>query len=1456
MLGRELSQLAQRDHDNVVTSLSVFLPSEYAPMHSTNEQFSSPPSTALSFDAGVEQLPFAMVQIASDGRLLLNAAASAIVGRAQFANVQEWFEQLCGKEAQAQHALYLVDRANGFPYPRIYPITSATNTAIKPCVIEWNGSLKNGVEWWNFRLASETSNLSERFRVIFEYSSDAHLIFDQSGIIDCNNAAISMLRCRDKRQVLSLHPAQLSPELQPDGRRSDEKCIEMDRLAQERGFHRFEWLHRRLDGSDFLVEVSLTPVRLSDRPALLVVWHDLTERIAAEEAQRQSEKRWLLALESSGDGVWDWDIASNRVFFSPRWKAMLGFAEHEIQDVRDEWDRRLHREDKERVYKEINQHLSGEKAQFHSEHRILCKDGSWKWILNRGMVVERSPDGKPKRMIGTHSDLTERMRIEISLRLEQERFRAINEASPVGIFTTDMAGRATYVNPRWCAITGFSEKDAQGDGWSRALHKDDRERVFAEWSNAVSQHLLFELEYRFTRPDGSVVWCHGLAAPMIVSGDPVGYVGMVSDISDRHATEEKLRDTLRRFDLVAAGAAIGIWETTLDPINWRKQINPHLPVYWSKRLLEMLGYRSDQFPDVLGSWFDALHPDDRDRVLAAMRDCLAVSMPYNTEYRLRHFDGSFHWYHATGEVERDVHGRPFRMAGSITDISARKRDEELLNTARAQLMDAISSLDAGFAMFDRDDRLIICNELFADWYGLHGIGMLPGTPHHEILTTMVQHGVLNDLGVDSDTWISQRLAAHVLPVEDIELRLDKRCIRISERRTAEGNIVSLHTDITLLKDAADEMRKARDLAENAVRTKANFLATMSHELRTPMNGVIGMTSLLLDTPLNTEQREYIETVRTCGDQLLTLINDILDFSKIESGNLVMERIPFSPRRMSEEVLSLFSEAADKKHVQLIAMISADVPWRLMGDPTRLRQILLNLIGNAVKFTESGEVVLSLSTRGTGGDHVLLDIAVRDSGIGISATARERLFKPFSQADDSTTRKYGGTGLGLVICQRLAQLMGGSIELESELGRGSTFTCRVPLSLADDQAPEFSQIALVNRHMLLISPAETSRRALRELCISWGMTCSEAVDLTQAQKTIQQQVPAVVLMDNDVAGGALDMVRALRNINQMSQVPLVLLMANAQRGMAAAAKEAGVSGFLTKPLRQGQLFDCLLVVLEQACRISDRPAAAANLVTRHTLEESKSQRRVLVAEDNPVNRQVAVAMLTKLGCQCDIACNGQEAVEAVMKQTYNVVFMDCQMPVMDGFAASTEIRRLEAGKNRVRIVALTANALQGDRDRCLAAGMDDYLTKPMKPTDLEAALARSDGAITTAVVSESEQLSEAILDEEAINMLLTATDEDTVRAVADMFKNDARAVIEEIQSAIKKCDLITISRAAHRLKGAAGTLGLRRVQTVAQRVENAARKSELQSAIGFCQTLKNVVDEALPVLARHPLTQAR
>jgi two-component system, sensor histidine kinase and response regulator len=1398
----------------------------------------------------IQEVPAGAVYRSGDW-LTYNDQVTDIIGyrNEELPTVDRWFTALHGEQHAENRKLYEQDRAGGFKKSRIIVVRRKDGST---CHLEFAGYLSASDEVWLVRNVTDQFNAEERFRVLFEHSSDAHLLFDESGIIDCNQAAVRMLGGTDKQQIMNLHPARLSPEIQPDGRRSDDKSAEMDGLAQQHGHHRFEWTHRRFDGSDIPVEVSLTKVELSGRPVLLVVWHDLTERKKVEEAERQREKRWLLALEASGDGVWDWDLETNRVFFSARWKAMLGHAEHEIGDALDEWDRRIHPDDKVAVYDEVKRHWNGEIAQYVKEHRVLCKDGSWKWILDRGMVVERFPDGRPRRMIGTHADLTERRQIEERLRLEQERFRVMSDASPVGIFVTDVVGEAVYLNDRWCALAGMSEAAGLGAGWAQALHPDDRDRTFLVWNHAVVAGGLFTNEHRFLHSDGRVVWTQVMAAPMHVAGKVVGYVGTVMDITDRHHNEQRLVDSLRRFDLVAAGASIGIWETRFDPEKWQSQITNDLPFYWSPRFIEIMGYAPSEFPMRLEPWLQAMHPDDRERTLAGVHECLALGVPYNVEYRLRHQAGDYHWYHATGEAERDAQGRPLRFAGSMSDITARKRDEELLDRARVQLLDAIGAIDAGFAMFDADDCLVISNQRFADIYGLSGDVQMPGTPYREILAGMVLRGALQDLSVTADVWITERLAEHREPGMEKEFHFADRWIRIAERRTADGGIVSLHTDVTMLKQAHDDMRQSRDIAEQAARAKSDFLATMSHEIRTPMNGVIGMTSLLLDTELTRQQRDFAETVRICGDNLLSLINDILDFSKMEAGHLRLEHISFSPRRLVEDAVALLAEQAQSKGLELVALIGAAVPSKLLGDPGRLRQIVLNLLSNAIKFTARGEVVLTLDRLPDANGRIPLTVAVRDTGIGIPEHARERLFKAFSQADSSTTRKFGGTGLGLVICQRLVVLMGGDIDFTSEVGVGTQFTCRIILDPVKDEEAPLASPGLVGKNVWLIGGHPLGRRVMRDQVLAWGMHCDEAESPDDIVAWSATRKPDLMVIDHDVRGGGLVVGTALSSYPNLAAIPKILVATAGMRGMAAAATEAGFSGFLTKPLRQAQLFDCLLVVLDQRGRVSDHTThVAPTLVTRHTLAEDTLRPRVLVVEDNLVNRQVAVAMLGKLGCLCDVASNGKEAVEATARQPYQVVFMDCQMPVMDGLAATVVIRQREGGERHVRIVALTANAMSGDRERCLASGMDDYLSKPVSSTDFAKALERAREVKITAVSTASTPPdSEPAIDDVALRALLDATDLETVRSVIELMRNDAAMVIDELRQAAQANDAIALGRIAHRLKGSSGTLGMLQVQSLCHTLEQQVRQKKMINLDQQVAAIKLALNTALPLLENH------
>ena len=588
------------------------------------------------------------------------------------------------------------------------------------------------------------------------------------------------------------------------------------------------------------------------------------------------------------------------------------------------------------------------------------------------------------------------------------------------------------------------------------------------------------------------------------------------------------------------------------------------------------------------------------------------------------------------------------------------------------------------------------------------------------------------------------------------LRMMGTMIDITARKESEGAIAAYAKDLEQINHALD---LAVIQAEAATVAKSAFLATMSHEIRTPMNGVIGMTGLLLDTDLTPEQQEFAETVRSCGEHLLTVINDILDFSKIEAGKLTLEVIEFDVRTMVAETLELVAERAFDKGLNLACLVHADVPAALRGDPGRLRQILLNLVSNAIKFTAQGEVVVSVTLAHQSEIEATVRVAVQDTGIGLSPDAQEHLFQPFSQADSSTTRQYGGTGLGLAICKQLTERMGGQIGVESQPGTGSTFWFTVQLG----QPPQATALMetmvsqdLRGRQLCIVDDHPTNRRILEHYAGRWGVRCLSAEDGTQALACLREaaargQACDFAILDMQMPGmDGLEVARAIKADPVLAPIRLILLTSQGQRGDAAAAQAAGYVAYLTKPIRESLLHACLLAVAIPPAPIPARAGASTGrpaLVTRHSLAEATARAsiKILVAEDNVINQKVAVRLLEKLGYRVDLVANGLEALEALSRIPYAAVLMDCQMPEMDGFHATREIRRREAsgmgpeatdsGTTRLAplaprhlpIIAMTANALQEDRDRCFAAGMDDYVSKPVQSAMLAVVLARWVGA---------------------------------------------------------------------------------------------------------------------------------
>jgi len=1082
--------------------------------------------------------------------------------------------------------------------------------------------------------------------------------------------------------------------------------------------------------------------------------------------------------------------------------------------------------------------LAAEGRVYQAEDRLRRRDGTYVDVLISVESLEY--DGEPC-LLGLFYDISDRVRAEAQVRRSKARLQAFVDHLPSPVFLKDREGRVLVTNQAAAALYAMQPRELVGHT-VRDLGPPDLADVIEARDQAVLESgEVHREEVTSLDDDGeerAVLW---VRFPIRDAGQVVGVGAVATDITEQRRLEREAREAADRTRLLLDSTSEGIYG--IDLRGRFRFVNPAAAAAFGCTAEELIGRNAH----------DLVHHHRPDGEVRPSSDCL------------------IHRTLVTGERVRVEHDVFFRKDG--TRFPVRYSSEPLL------IDDAVVGAVVVFA--DITERLEAERELLA-------------------FRSIVEHTLDGVLFTSPDGSIhsANPAACAILRRTEDDLRragrdgivdpTDERwVVALQERarhghhrgevrmRRGDGTTFTAEVATSLFRDERGEPRASvvfRDVsdrvaiieeraraaaeAEEASRLKSEFLASMSHEIRTPMNAVIGMTTLLLDTALDDEQREYGESVLAAGEALLTIINDILDFSKIEAGRLELEDVEFDVGSTAEEVGEILSLEAHRKGVELLLDIDPDLPDGLCGDPARVRQVLMNLVGNAVKFTHDGEVVVSLRGEEAQDDRLLIRVEVRDTGIGIDPDARDRLFESFTQADAATTRRYGGTGLGLAISRRLVQAMGGEIGVDSTPGLGSTFWFTLPLRIATDRVDR--PATLVGVRVLIVDDMPGNLAILGNQLSSWGIEVLTAGDAPSALHAATSAAAVgrgfdVVITDFLMPGiDGLELADAIRD-TVAGAPPVIVLSSVGGREASRGRSTRSVARFLAKPPRRSQLFDAIVAALDGS------PAATAPEGGHRDRSRPGVGRRVLVVDDNPLNQRLATVVLEKAGYEVDVAADGRQAVAAVSASSYDAVLLDCEMPIMDGYAAAAEIRRRERGDRHVPIIAVTASAMRGDAERAIESGMDAHVAKPIDRHRLLrtlAALTATDASgraasdlLGGARGDRTDAAVAPMVDEAALAELhaLDGTGE-ALRTLGGTFLVTTADAADELAAAVESRDVDAVRRVAHTLRGSAATFGLRALAALAEGIERAARQHDLPPP-ATVDRLRSALEEARAALAQ-------
>jgi PAS domain S-box-containing protein len=1312
----------------------------------------------------------------------------------------------------------------------------------------------------------------ERLAMVAKRTSNAVYFADTEWRIHWINEGFTRMCGFSATEAVGLRPSELlhSPLADPATASTIDSKVALDQRVN------IQVLQRSKGGRDFWVDLEVITIFGNDGriTGYMSVQSDITEEVQAKAALVLEKERAENILSGTNVGTWESNLLTGEQRWNDRWSAMIGFTRAEVSPSMAEFMRqRLHLADRARLHRALVECVTGRSDSMSCEVRVLRRDGSWMWILSRAKVMSRRPDGRAEWIGGIHTDITEIKQVELSLRDMEAFLDRAGRIAGVGAWQMDLHTRELVFSPQTREIHGLEPDAVLSEEVALAFYPEpDRQRVRDALHNAERGGTSWDMVVQLQKPAGELRWVRIFCEVWFDDNGPVRLMGAFQDVTkDRLAqieaerTSAKRGEEQRRLQSILDGTQVGTWE-------WNVQTGES---FYNEQYVGMLGYTQQELePMGYGTWVRLAHPDDLAAAAQKMQKHLSGELAhYEIEARMQHKEGHWIWVLARGRLaQRTADGSPLWVYGTHMDITERKRATEELAQTSAMLQNVLDSATAvGVITLGLDQILRVFNrgaenllgysaqelvgrrsaEVFFDRPELDAMGetlaLVRGhepTPH-DVFAQVLQTR-------EEQEWTLMRKNA---------TRFKARLI-FSPMHDAEGTLqghLAMVYDISKQKEYESTLRDAMRLAEQSSVAKSQFLANMSHEIRTPMNAILGMLQLLRNTPLKPQQHDYTDKAVGAARSLLGLLNDILDFSKVEAGKMQLNAEAFAVNGLLGDLSVILSSNLGSKPVDLVFDVDPLIPPTLIGDTMRLKQILINLGGNAVKFTEQGEVAIRLSLLAHTPERVKLAVAVVDSGIGIAPENQSRIFDAFTQAEANTTRRFGGTGLGLVISTRLIRLMGGELQLSSVLGQGSVFSFTLELPTTDftvDAAPASAALAAPGVRVLLVddNPHALASASAMLRALGWEVlqaaSGAQALECLEGERASHAAPLDAVFVDAEMPG--MDGWTTLRQVHRLypdGAAPLLILLSRQSAEALAQRTDREhdlLDGLLVRPVT-GPLF---AKALQQA-----RSGNEA-LTQRQASPKRLQGMRILLVEDNPINQQVAQELLEGMGAWVTLANNGALGLEAIhaARPAYHVVLMDLQMPVMDGLSA-TRLLRKDARYADLPVIAMTANAMHSDREECLAAGMNDHVGKPFDLNELVQTLIHHTHWVERVAPSAAHDANPAVTQAPSAGVLSAwPTGLDIEQALSRMggerallqravaaFVTDARLLPQRLEQALQQGVLDQVKRELHSAKGLAATVGATELSGLAAKAEQQVALAQgrdecLQAVAQFCRQL--------------------